>query len=115
MKKYELAMRITTQAEADAYFEELVADSMAHGLDRQEAEICERVNLGYWAGYYRSEIRMRVEELFQCEHPVLGKANRNKWTDEEILGIGFTIGEMLGTEFGLGQLEPLERKKDARG
>jgi hypothetical protein len=62
MRKYEAAMRITTQAEADVYFEKLVADSMvAHGLGRQEAEICERVNLGYWAGYYRSEIRRRVD------------------------------------------------------
>jgi hypothetical protein len=108
MKKYELAMRITTQAGADAYFEELVADSMAHGLDRQEAEICERVNLGYWAGYYRSEIRMRVEELFRCEHPVLGKAKDYDWTPDELLGIGFTLGRLIGED-------PPEHKKHARG
>jgi hypothetical protein len=31
MKKYEPVMRITTQAEADVYFEKLVADSMKLG------------------------------------------------------------------------------------
>lgn len=100
MNKYELAMRITTQEEADASFEELVADSMvAHGLDRQKAEQVERVNLGYRAGYYQPEIRVRVEELFHCEHPVLGKAKDFEWTSDELHGIGFALGKLL-TEDG---------------
>ncbi len=29
-------------------------------------------NLGYFAGYYDSETRERVERLFKCSHPVFG-------------------------------------------
>ena len=83
-------MAITTQEEADRYFEELVAHciSVGGGLERELAEEIERSNLGYWAGYHDRETRMRVEELFQCEHPILGKAKDYDWTQEELLGIG---------------------------
>jgi hypothetical protein len=109
MKKYEPVMRITTQAEADAYFEKLVADSMvAHGLDREQAEKLERMNIGYEADYYRSEIRIRGEELVRCEHPVLGKAKDFNWTQEELLAIGYTLGGLMREDLP-------EHEKDARG
>ncbi len=101
-------MRITTQAEADTHFETLVADSMATGLDRQKAEEIERANIGYKADYYSREIRMRVEELFRCEHPLLGKAKDVDWTIEELLGIGVMFG-------GLTREDPPGHEKDARG
>ncbi len=73
-EKYGPAMEITDQAIADLYFEELVAHSMSfRGTTRTQAEIIERANLGYWAGYYNDETRRRVERLFRCEHPVFGK------------------------------------------
>lgn len=71
-QKYEPAMEITDQAEADAYFEQLVAHTMRFGKSREEAEVIERVNLGYFAGYYSHEVRARVERLFKCEHPIFG-------------------------------------------
>jgi hypothetical protein len=92
--KYEPAMAITDQAEADRYFEELVAHciSLGGGMEREQAEEIERSNLGYWAGYHDRETRLRVEELFRCEHPILGKAKDNDWTPEELLGIGALLG-----------------------
>lgn len=71
--KYGPAMEIAEQSEADEYFDACVTHSMeAFGHSREEAEKIERMNLGYYAGYYSSETRERVERLFRCAHPVFG-------------------------------------------
>jgi hypothetical protein len=80
--KYRPAMEITEQAEADAYFERCVEHTVWHLINdgkaangddaRPEAERIERINLGYFAGYYDSSTRARVERLFRCAHPVFG-------------------------------------------
>lgn len=89
-EKYGPAMEITEQAEADAYFDECVMHSMDNfGKTRAEAEELERGNLGYYAGYYSSETRERVERLYACSHPVFGKvAERGEPTLEEALEAG---------------------------
>ena len=74
---YNGAMIITDQADADRYFEMLVQRCMTVGKTREEAVDIERSNLGYWAGYYDQETRLRVERLFNCVHPLLGPATRN--------------------------------------
>lgn len=72
-EKYDFAMSILDQPTADAYFELCVQHCMrADGLDRTRAEILERKNLGYFAGYYDNETRARVERLFRCAHPIFG-------------------------------------------
>lgn len=79
-QKYDPAMKITTQEEADEYFEILVEHTMRireGGCTREEAESIERANLGYIAGYYDDEVRERVERLFNCAHPVFGKISEN--------------------------------------
>lgn len=65
-EKYGPAMEIKEQAAADAYFEECVQHCISHGHTRQEAEQIERSNLGYYAGYYDSDTRRRIEALFRC-------------------------------------------------
>lgn len=75
--KYGPAMEITDQAEADAYFEKLVEHTMSYAKDEQYkthegAAALERSNLGYYAGYYDTETRKRVERLYGCAHPVFG-------------------------------------------
>lgn len=70
--KYGPAMEITEQSEANSHFEECVAHCMLFGVSRKEAEKIERSNIGYYAGYYSSETRARVEKLYQCAHPVFG-------------------------------------------
>ena len=77
-EKYGPAMEITDQQEADAYFERCVEHTMKYALDeqyksREGAEKVERSNLGYYAGYYDTKTRQRVERLFYCSHPVFGK------------------------------------------
>lgn len=76
-QKYSPAMTITDQSEADAYFEECVQHNMSFGTDRTEAERVERINLAYFAGYYDSETRERVERLFRCAHPIFGSIAAN--------------------------------------
>lgn len=72
-QKYDPAMEIADQVEADAYFALCVDHSMTyHRMTRAEAEALERTNLGYWAGYFSAETRARVEMLFRCSHPIFG-------------------------------------------
>ena len=72
--KYTPAMTIVDQAEADDYFERCVEHHVrAFGVPRAEAEIIERSNLGYWAGYYDHATRERVERLFNCAHWIFGR------------------------------------------
>jgi hypothetical protein len=76
--KYDPAMRIVDQKEADAYFELLVEHTMRMlPCERTRAEDIERSNLGYWAGYCSNETRARVERLFKCSHPVFGSIAKN--------------------------------------
>lgn len=87
-EKYSPAMKITEQADADQYFEVCVQDTMGMGKTREEAESIERSNLGYYAGYYNHETRLRVERLFQCQHPVFGDATKRQPTPEEAFEAG---------------------------
>jgi hypothetical protein len=89
-ESYGAAMEITDQAEADAYFQRLVDRSMTYfRKTRTEAEALERQNLGYYAGYYDSETRHRVEKLYRCAHPVFGSISAvGAPTPEEALQAG---------------------------
>jgi hypothetical protein len=64
-EKYGPAMEITEQADADAYFERCVQHTMSYGKTLDEAEAIERINLGYYSGYYNVETMARVNRLFQ--------------------------------------------------
>lgn len=79
----EPAMRITSQEEADYYWELLVSYQMgalmgiehiryAEGECRQKAEENTRINLGYYAGYFDKEVQERVNHLFKTTHPIFG-------------------------------------------
>lgn len=72
--KYDPAMKIAEQAEADAYLRRCVEHTMrVGGIGFHEATAIEKTNLGYWAGYYDHATRERVERLFDCAHPFFGK------------------------------------------
>jgi hypothetical protein len=91
--KYRPAMEMTDPQEAAEYFEVCVQHCMRHGKTRQEAEDIERKNLGYYAGYYSTETRLRVEKLFSCQHPFFGKAADGVPTSEEAFSMGKALGE----------------------
>ena len=72
-ESYGPPMQIVDQAEADAYFRALVERNIRlTGNSDAEAERIERVNLGYWAGYYDAETAQRVERLYGAAHPIFG-------------------------------------------
>jgi len=85
-------MAILDQAEADEYFALCVDHSMRAGKTRIEAEELERTNLGYFAGYYDTTTRDRVDRLYGAMHPIFG---RSKPTAEEAFEIGKTIGRIM--------------------
>lgn len=86
--KYGPAMKITDPEEARRYFQICVDHSMRHGNSRSEAESIERQNLGYYAGYYDTATRERVERLFHCAHPIFGKAVDGVPTADEAFRMG---------------------------
>ena len=72
------AMEMKTQEEADEWFEALVErHTRLWPCPREEAEKSVRSSLGYYAGYYDSGTRERVERLFKCSHPIFGSIEQN--------------------------------------
>lgn len=92
---YGPAMEITEQAKADEYFELLVQRAMKfHKGNRGKAEAQEKSNLGYYAGYYDSETRARVEKLFSCTHPIFGPISKGTPTAEEAFEMGKKLAKV---------------------
>ena len=86
---YTPAMSITDPEEATDYFEALVNWHVEEwDKPRDEAIQIVKSNLGYWAGYFSPETRERVEELFDCAHPVFGKAKDGTPSFETALETG---------------------------
>lgn len=85
------------EAEALEYFEALVARHLrCTPKSREEAEQIERSNLAYFAGYYDSDTRARVERLFNCAHPVFGAiAEKGPPSPEEAFGLGYELASCL--------------------
>lgn len=93
------AMEITDPEDARQYLVEYVKytqkflDKEPRDDDMTAEQIC-KTNLGYYAGYYSSETRQRVEELFTCSHPIFGSIkNDGQPTPEEAFESGRKSGE----------------------
>lgn len=92
--KYRPAMLITDQAAADTYFARCVEHTMRFGKSAEEAAKIERINLGYYAGYYSHETRARVETLFRCAHPIFGSiAENGPPTPDAALAAGIKLAQ----------------------
>jgi len=53
-------------------------------------ELAHRV--GYYAGYYDKDTRVRVEKLFKCNHPIFGSAKDGTPTQEEAFNAWLEAG-----------------------
>lgn len=83
------AMEILIKEDAEWYFEKLVQRSIKYfGQSRDEATNIQKGNLGYYSGYYDTETMIRVQKLFDCAHPVFGKAKDGLPTPEEAFEAG---------------------------
>ena len=92
--KYNPAMQITDLGEAREYFDRLVEHCMRTShVSYGEAVHLERQNLGYMAGYYDHDTRLRVERLFGAEHPILGSVEI-PYTTQELFDIGMKVGQL---------------------
>ncbi len=94
------AMEITTKTEAAAYLAGYVDSIMTNkGISVEEATSIAKSNLSYYAGYYDSEVRRRVERLFECKHPVFGSIEElGLPTHEESLELGINMGRGKGPQ-----------------
>jgi len=93
--KYRPAMKITEEAAADEYFEACVNHCIRmSGVTRLQAEVIEKTNLAYFAGYFDEETRRRVERLFNCVHPFFGSIKEQGAPEPDVaFNMGIAIGE----------------------
>lgn len=98
--RYNPAMSITDQVEADAYLEKLIRYNMRAGSqDRSTATGIVLQNLGYYAGYCCDDTRRQVEGLFHCSHPIFGSIAKNGApTPEQAFEAGRKTGTTLATK-----------------
>lgn len=95
---YDPAMEITDPEEAKEYLEALIERSVKYfDNSREEAQRIEKMNLGYYCGYASVETMIRVHELFDCEHYILGKVTSadDLPPSEEILEKGKQLGREM--------------------
>ena len=72
-EKYGPAMKIEDSEQGQMYLAACIDHQMRiGGYSREEAEHIERNNIGYWAGYYDEDTRLRVERVFGIIHPIFG-------------------------------------------
>jgi hypothetical protein len=92
---YGPAMAAQDQETADRIFAQCVEEHLKSAPEhsREEAERVERSNLGYYAGYYGSETRRRVERLFKTVHPIFGSIEKHGEPTPEMC---FEIGRLWG-------------------
>jgi len=69
------AMEITEQEDADQYLVEYTNFIQKHldknpRSDRRPALEIAKINLGYYSGYCDEVTRIRIETLFNCQHPI---------------------------------------------
>ena len=66
------AMTITEQADADQYLAAYIAytEKFSPFEGGKTAEDVAKINLGYYAGYYGSDVQERVNRLFLTKHPI---------------------------------------------
>lgn len=97
---YGRCAKIIDQHEADEYFLALVERNLRiypeHDLD--EAIKVEKSNIGYYAGYFSSQTALRMELLFNTQHPILGSAkNYYAMSTEEIIEAGYNFAKNTPT------------------
>ena len=80
----EPAMKITSKKDAEQYLNEYVLfiekDLIAKGKEedaKEKALMMAKDNIGYFAGYYSEDVRRRIEDLFECKHPIFGSIKEN--------------------------------------
>lgn len=87
------AIEVRTQEEADECFSNLVEQQLReHGADPSTVDARVRCALGYFAGYYDHETRLRIEQLYRCEHPIFGPATKGLPSPEKIFRMGLELG-----------------------
>lgn len=76
----------------------LVSIALAAGTasTEEEARAQAKEEIAYHAGYYGHAVRLRVEELFGCQHPIFGAAKNWKPTPEEAFALGSQVAEGMG-------------------
>ncbi len=85
------AMEIQDEAEAKQYLKDYIKWRVGKAIKKSAKgkkglekrywqnkgeELCKK-DLAYYAGYYDDATRRRVEELFECQHPVFGSIKEN--------------------------------------
>ena len=85
--------KITDKQDALQYKREYIKFIQKNHVDknpneRLTAEQIANSNIGYWAGYGSNDDRKRIEELFECSHPIFGSVKNGVPTAQEAFNMG---------------------------
>ena len=71
----ERVLAVGTREEAEKQIEQAATDLQTKNPSRDLADIKTMLlsNIGYYAGYYKTDTADRIYELFQTEHPFFGR------------------------------------------
>lgn len=65
-------------------------------MTKEESVNRAKSNIAYFAGYYDSTTRTRVEQFYNCEHPYFGSIAKNgQPSPKESFEIGLKLGENI--------------------
>jgi len=69
--------KITDKEDAMQYKKAYILFTRKFVESEAKAEEIVNANIGYYAGYGSNKDRSRIEELFECSHPVFGSVKKN--------------------------------------
>ena len=96
---FEQALKITSKEDARQYitaYSKWIHSKYHDRTPKKEPIEIAKESFGYWAGYYSNDVRRKVEDLFECEHPYFGSIAKNgPPTAEQAFKLGMEIGERM--------------------
>ena len=87
-KIFEQALAVVDKVDAEAFLNQYADYIKCLNPVAVDPMKIAKINLAYWAGYYDHPTRLHVENLFDCVHPVLGKATEIPPTAQECFDAG---------------------------
>lgn len=84
MAMFDGACRAKNPEEAGAHVKKVAQEC-------QQDETWARKAICYWAGYFSHAVRLRVEKVYECEHPCFGPATRGAMDPTQAFFMGLGI------------------------
>lgn len=101
MKLHEAMSTVNTKQEADHVlglylFKGLIETDEKVDIEQAKKNLLD--NIAYIAAYKDHTYRLKIEELFNCCHPILGKASDGELTPKQCFDLGYNYAQRIKNE-----------------